>query len=122
MIAANLAYLYAEKGLRTVIVDANLRAPALHRYLPVTATKGLSDVLKGALPADELADTLGLLLPDERDYETAAGMALEQLRHLPETGEKFRISGWQFEIIDMDGRKIDKLLASRVSEGLPGLG
>ncbi|MBC8863355.1 hypothetical protein IAI12_34130, partial [Escherichia coli] len=38
MIAANLAYLYAEKGLRTVIVDANLRAPALHRYLPVTAT------------------------------------------------------------------------------------
>lgn len=53
MIAANLAYLYAEKGLRTVIVDANLRAPALHRYLPVTATKGLSDVLKGALPADE---------------------------------------------------------------------
>ncbi|WP_244109825.1 GNVR domain-containing protein [Burkholderia arboris] len=53
MIAANLAYLYAEKGLRTVIVDANLRAPALHRYLPVTATKGLSDVLKGALQADE---------------------------------------------------------------------
>ncbi|WP_342704674.1 Wzz/FepE/Etk N-terminal domain-containing protein [Burkholderia arboris] len=53
MIAANLAYLYAEKGLRTVIVDANLRAPALHRYLPVTATKGLSDVLKGVLPANE---------------------------------------------------------------------
>ena len=79
-------------------------------------------LISGALPADELADTLGLLLPDERDYETAAGMALEQLRHLPETGEKFRLSGWQFEIIDMDGRKIDKLLASRVSEGLPGLG
>lgn len=53
MLAANLAYLYAEKGLKTVIVDANVRAPALHRYLPVTATKGLSDVLKGALPADE---------------------------------------------------------------------
>ncbi|WP_322076659.1 GNVR domain-containing protein [Burkholderia cepacia] len=53
MLAAYLAYLYAEKGLKTVIVDANVRAPALHRYLPVTATKGLSDVLKGALPADE---------------------------------------------------------------------
>lgn len=53
MIAANLAYLYAEKGLKTVIVDANVRAPGLHRYLPVTATKGLSDVLKDALPVDD---------------------------------------------------------------------
>ncbi|KVL21540.1 lipopolysaccharide biosynthesis protein [Burkholderia sp. MSMB1826] len=53
MIAANLAYLFAEQGLETVIVDANVRAPALHRYLPVAATPGLSDVLKGALPADE---------------------------------------------------------------------
>ncbi|WP_082741788.1 GNVR domain-containing protein [Burkholderia sp. MSMB1072] len=53
MIAANLAYLFAERGLKTVIVDANVRAPALHRYLPVAATPGLSDVLKGALPADE---------------------------------------------------------------------
>ncbi|WP_080681249.1 MULTISPECIES: GNVR domain-containing protein [Burkholderia] len=53
MIAANLAYLFAEKGLKTVIVDANVRAPALHRYLPVAASPGLSDVLKGALPADE---------------------------------------------------------------------
>ena len=53
MIAANLACLFAEKGLRTVLVDANVRAPALHRYLPVTATKGLSEVLKGSLPAEE---------------------------------------------------------------------
>ena len=35
------------------------------------------------------------------------------LKHLPETGEKFRHDGWSFEIVDMDGRKIDKLIASR---------
>jgi putative hemolysin len=79
-------------------------------------------LISGALPADELAETLGLTLPDERDYETAAGLALEQLRHLPETGEKFRVSGWQFEIIDMDGRKIDKLLAIRVTPAMESMG
>jgi len=35
------------------------------------------------------------------------------LKHLPEVGEKFRHDGWSFEIVDMDGRKIDKLIASR---------
>ena len=35
------------------------------------------------------------------------------LKHLPETGETFRHDGWSFEIVDMDGRKIDKLIASR---------
>jgi len=79
-------------------------------------------LISGALPADELAERLGLILPDERDYETAAGMALDQLRHLPETGEKFRLSGWQFEIIDMDGRKIDKLLAVRVTPAMETMG
>jgi putative hemolysin len=52
-------------------------------------------------------------LPDDRDYSTVAGFALSVLKHLPETGEKFRHDGWSFEIVDMDGRKIDKLIASR---------
>ncbi len=73
-------------------------------------------LISGALPVDELADRLGLPLPEERDYDTVAGLALEQLRHLPEVGEKFRVGKWEFEIIDMDGRKIDKLLVSRVSD------
>ncbi|MCU0891894.1 MAG: hemolysin family protein [Sandarakinorhabdus sp.] len=72
-------------------------------------------LISGAMPVDELADRLGLPLPEERDYETAAGLALDRLRHLPETGERFRLGSWQFEIIDMDGRKIDKLLATRVN-------
>jgi putative hemolysin len=35
------------------------------------------------------------------------------LKHLPKTGETFKHDGWAFEIVDMDGRKIDKLIASR---------
>jgi putative hemolysin len=70
-------------------------------------------LLSGAASADLLSDRLGLNLPEERDYSTIAGFALSVLKHLPETGEKFRHDGWSFEIVDMDGRKIDKLIASR---------
>jgi putative hemolysin len=70
-------------------------------------------LVSGAASADLLADRLGVNLPDERDYSTVAGFALSVLKHLPETGEKFRHDGWFFEIVDMDGRKIDKLIASR---------
>ncbi|PWK63272.1 hemolysin family protein [Aminobacter sp. AP02] len=47
----------------------------------------------------------------EGDFHTIAGFALAQLGHLPEAGEAFDYEGWRFEIIDMDGKRIDKLLA-----------
>ena len=72
-----------------------------------------SFIVSGAASADLLTDRLGLSLPEDRDYSTVAGFALSVLKHLPETGEKFRHDGWSFEIVDMDGRKIDKLIASR---------
>ena len=70
-------------------------------------------LVSGSLSADTLADTLNLNLPDDRDYATAAGFALSVLKRLPDTGERFSEGGWTFEIVDMDGRKIDKLLVSR---------
>jgi putative hemolysin len=73
--------------------------------------------VSGSVSADALSDQLGIALPQDRDYATAAGLALSVLRHLPETGERFSFKGWQFEIVDMDGRKIDKLLASQVKRG-----
>ena len=76
-------------------------------------------LVSGAASADLLADRLGVNLPDDRDYSTVAGFALSVLKHLPETGETFRHDGWTFEIVDMDGRKIDKLhrLAGRGASG-----
>jgi len=70
-------------------------------------------LVSGSASADLLADRLGVNLPGDRDYTTVAGFALSVLKHLPETGENFRHDGWSFEIVDMDGRKIDKLIASR---------
>jgi putative hemolysin len=72
--------------------------------------------VSGSASADLLSDRLGINLPDERDYATVAGFALSILRHLPEVGERFAFGGWRFEIVDMDGRKIDKLLASEASQ------
>jgi magnesium and cobalt exporter, CNNM family len=70
-------------------------------------------LVSGAASADLLGDRLGVNMPNDRDFSTVAGFALSVLKHLPETGEKFRYDGWSFEIVDMDGRKIDKLIASR---------
>jgi putative hemolysin len=69
-------------------------------------------LVSGAASADLLADRLGVRLTHDRDYSTVAGFALSVLKHLPVTGEKFKHDGWSFEIVDMDGRKIDKLIVS----------
>jgi putative hemolysin len=73
-------------------------------------------LLAGYMPADEMADHLGINLPESRDYETLAGYILSHLHHLPATGEIVDAQGWRFEVVDLDGRRIDKVIASR----LPG--
>jgi putative hemolysin len=70
-------------------------------------------LISGDTPVEELTDNLGLAFPEDRDYHTAAGYVLDRLRHLPEVGEQFTERDWCFEVIDLDGRRIDKLLATR---------
>lgn len=67
-------------------------------------------LVSGQMPADLLADRIGIDLPEDRDYATVAGLALAVFKRLPEEGDSFVEQGWRFEIVDMDGRKIDKLL------------
>jgi putative hemolysin len=72
-------------------------------------------LLEGDMPADDMAERLGIrTLPGHSEgiYETAGGFVLAQLGHIPELGERFEIPGWHFEVVDMDGRRVDKLLAS----------
>jgi putative hemolysin len=78
-----------------------------------------SILVSGSAAADALADRIGLTLPEERDYATAAGFALAQFRRLPGVGDAFDHQGWRFEIVDMDGRKIDKLLVSEAVKTVP---
>jgi putative hemolysin len=70
-------------------------------------------LVSGAANADILSDRVGVSMPGDRDYSTVAGFALSVLKKIPETGELFKFDGYRFEVVDMDGRKIDKLLVSR---------
>ncbi len=72
-------------------------------------------LVAGALPADALADRLGIELSDDREFGTAAGYVLFMLKRLPHEGEWFEDQGWRIEVVDLDGRKIDKLLVSRIA-------
>ena len=69
-------------------------------------------LVAGTMAADSLAERLGIDLPDDRDYATVAGFALAAFRKLPGEGEHFEEQGWRFEVVDLDGRRIDKLLVS----------
>lgn len=73
-------------------------------------------LVSGHLPADELAELLDFRLEEERDYHTVAGMALAAFEHIPETGEHFSAHGFRFEVVDMDGRRIDKLLVASLPD------
>ncbi len=71
-------------------------------------------LVAGTTAADALAERIGIELPEDRDYATVAGLALAVFRHLPNEGESFVEQGWRFEVVDLDGRRIDKLLVSAV--------
>ncbi len=73
-------------------------------------------LLAGWMPVDEMSDQLGINLPRTRDYETVAGLIIDKLHHLPATGEYIDTLGWRFEVVDLDGRRIDKVLASKISD------
>ncbi len=79
----------------------------------ITERSDGSLLVSGAMSADALAHRLGLEYGEEREFATAAGYVLAVLKRLPEEGESFVDQGWRFEVVDMDGRKIDKLLVSR---------
>jgi putative hemolysin len=71
-------------------------------------------LISGTMPVDEMAERLAISLPKERGYHTAAGFVLNQFGQLPKAGELRDALGWRFEILDLDGRRIDKILATRI--------
>lgn len=84
---------------------------------PAVRREDGSWLLAGYMQADEMAEQIGIDLPENRDYETVAGYILSHLHRLPATGECVDADGWRFEVVDLDGRRIDKVIASR----LPGV-
>ena len=74
-------------------------------------------LVDGLIPVPELKDRLGLkVLPDEDRgrYNTLAGMVMLLLGRLPQTTDRVEWEGWRFEVVDLDGKRVDKVLASRL--------
>jgi putative hemolysin len=82
-----------------------------------------SMLMDGMLAIDEVKLALGLdSVPEEETYHTLAGFVLAQLGRVPTEGESVAYGGWRFEVVDMDGRRIDKVLVCRLAareEGSP---
>ncbi len=72
-------------------------------------------LIDGIIPVPELKDRLDLIrVPEEERgrYNTLSGMLMLMLGRIPRTGDHVEWEGWRFEIVDMDGNRIDKVLAS----------
>lgn len=72
-------------------------------------------LVDGDIAIDVAAERLGCraMIDDDGDYSTVAGFILARSRRIPAAGDHFEWEGWRFEVVDMDGRRIDKVLLSR---------
>jgi putative hemolysin len=83
----------------------------------VTQRDDGSWLVDGMLSIDDLKDTVGIMhLPDEDagSYQTVAGLVLDRLRRIPKAADTFEIDDYRFEVVDMDGRRVDKVLVTRL--------
>lgn len=80
-------------------------------------------LLDGNYGVGNLEDVLGALELPERErigYETVAGLILALCDHIPQRGERVCWQGWEFEVVDMDGMRIDQVLVSATDGGKQG--
>jgi putative hemolysin len=73
-------------------------------------------LISGWMPLDEFRDLLGIVLPAQHRFHTVAGLVLQRFGALPDVGDGFDLDDWHIEVIDLDGRRIDKILARRRDE------
>jgi CBS domain containing-hemolysin-like protein len=72
-------------------------------------------LLDGDLSLVEAGGVLGAEELSAPGYATIAGLALDRLQRIPDPGDCFETDGWRFEVVDLDGRRIDKVLATRLA-------
>ena len=99
-------------------ITGELGAPADEDAWAVQRDDG-SWLLDGLIPVPELKDRLELKELPEEDrgrYNTLAGMIMLLLGHLPRTADHVDWQGWRFEVVDLDGKRVDKVLVTRTEQ------
>lgn len=115
------AFVYDEYGhFQGIVTSGDVFESIVGRFAPdaqaepaIVERAGGGFLVAGWMPVDEFCERLNLPRDIAGDYDTVAGLVLHQLRRLPQLGESFAAAGWRFEIVDMDDRRIDKVLVQR---------
>ncbi|HEX6833823.1 MAG TPA: hemolysin family protein, partial [Rudaea sp.] len=100
------------------VVGKSATAPA-EQDSPIVRREDGSWLVDGSLAIDDLRELLGLTqLPsnDDQDYHTIAGMMMTRFGHIPQVGEHFDWRDWCFEVVDVDGPRIDKVWIKHVAK------
>jgi putative hemolysin len=99
----------------TDLLEAIVGDPA--EAVPVATAHDQGEVereLDGLMPVDELKVQLDLPpLPAAGSYHTLAGLVLALLRRVPQIGDRIVFGGWRFEVLTMDGRRVERVRVSR---------
>jgi magnesium and cobalt exporter, CNNM family len=81
---------------------------------PIVRRDNGSLLISGDMAVDEFAEFTGIKLRENRSYHTVAGFILDGFGKLPAVGDSFGKYGWRFEVVDLDGRRVDKVLATKL--------
>jgi putative hemolysin len=123
---SRVAFVIDEHGGFQGLVTTNDILEAIVGDIPMPDESGEADVIQredgswlvdGKLLADELKDLLDvddLPFEDEHVYETLGGLVMATLGRIPASGEHFDWGGFRFEVVDMDGHRVDKVLIKRI--------
>jgi len=128
---ADLVFVVDEYGaVQGVITERDLLEAITGEFTPTLAEDAWavqredgSWLLDGLIPVPELKDRLEIKELPEEDrgrYNTLAGMIMLLLGRLPRTTDAVQWDGWRFEVVDLDGKRVDKVLVSRTPELPPG--
>ncbi|NYT07788.1 MAG: HlyC/CorC family transporter [Methanomicrobiales archaeon] len=101
-------------------IIGDIGTPGSPRDRELTFREDGSVLIDGLYPLDEVKDLFGLSrLPGEREglFHTLAGFVMTELGRIPATGDVFEWNNLRFEVIDMDGNRIDKILVTPLQSG-----
>jgi len=91
----------------------DIATPGEEENPPVVTRDDGSWLIDGMVPVDEVKDVIGLKhLPGEEtgDFQTLGGFIMAQVNRVPRVADHFIVEGFRFEVVDMDGRRVDRVL------------
>lgn len=106
-------------------IVGDVRSPGEPVETPVVVREDGSWLIDGSTPVEDIKDILSLQsLPgeDEGHYRTLAGLIMYILNRIPTAGDYFKLGGLRYEVVDMDGKRVDKVLVMRVPGEPPDKG